>query len=72
MHHIIISDKLSFVITIVEINDHIQKRLDQDIKNGMFDPEVRELIAYWAMEIKEIGYEKYLAQHWPSHSTTTN
>ncbi len=60
MHKIIIQDNLSHVITKVEINQAIQDKLDQDIKAGLFDKEVRELIAFWALEIKEIGFEEYL------------
>jgi mRNA-degrading endonuclease YafQ of YafQ-DinJ toxin-antitoxin module len=48
------------MITKVEINKSIQNKLDEDIKNGYFDSEVRDLIAFWITEIKEIGYEEYI------------
>lgn len=48
------------MITKVEINESIQNKLDEDIKNGYFDSEVRDLIAFWITEIKEIGYEEYI------------
>ena len=48
------------MITKVEINEYIQNKLDVDIKNGYFDSEVRNLIAFWLTEIKEIGYEEYV------------
>lgn len=48
------------MITIVEINESIQNKLDEDIRNGLFDREVRDLIAFWITEIKEIGYEEYV------------
>jgi mRNA-degrading endonuclease YafQ of YafQ-DinJ toxin-antitoxin module len=47
------------MITNVEINESIQNNLDEDIKNGYCDREVRDLIAFWITEIKEIGYEEY-------------
>ena len=46
--------------TKVEINESIQAKLDEDIKGGLFDREVRDLIAFWMIEIKEIGYEEYI------------
>ena len=48
------------MITSVEINESIQKQLDEDIRVGLFDREVRDLIAFWIIEIKEIGYEEYI------------
>jgi len=48
------------VITNVEINQEIQKQLDKDIKNGLFKSEVRELIAFWIIEIGEVGFEEYI------------
>lgn len=45
--------------TKVEINESIQSKLDQDIKLGLLKKEVRDLIAFWIIEIKEIGYEDY-------------
>jgi mRNA-degrading endonuclease YafQ of YafQ-DinJ toxin-antitoxin module len=53
-------DKLSLMITRVEINEKIQNKLDKDIEDGHFDSDVRELIAFWIMEIKEIGYDEYI------------
>lgn len=49
----------------VEINQEIQKQLDKDIKKGLFKKEVRELIAFWMLEISEIGYEEYLKSTFP-------
>ena len=48
------------MITSVEINETIQKKLDEDIQAELFDSEVRDLIAFWIMEIKEVGYEEYI------------
>jgi mRNA-degrading endonuclease YafQ of YafQ-DinJ toxin-antitoxin module len=53
-------DKLSWMITSVEINESIQKQLDEDIQVGLFEREVRDLISFWIIEIKEIGYEEYV------------
>lgn len=60
MFKVIICDKLPYMITRVEINDSIQDKLDEDIRIGLFDGEVRDLIAFWVTEIKEIGYEEYI------------
>lgn len=57
---VIIRDKLSFMITKVEISESVQDKLDEDIRIGLFDREVRDLIAFWITEIKEIGYEEYI------------
>jgi hypothetical protein len=48
------------MITRVEINESIQRQLDEDIRMGLFDREVRDLIAFWIIEIKEIGYDEYI------------
>ena len=48
------------MITTVEINESIQDKLDEDIRIGFFDREVRDLIAFWLIEITEIGYEEYI------------
>ena len=48
------------MITKVEINEDIQKKLDRDIKSGLFKKEVRDLIAFWIVEIGEVGFEEYL------------
>lgn len=48
------------MITKIEINESIQDKLDEDIRIGLFDREVRDLIAFWIIEIKEIGYEEYI------------
>lgn len=48
------------VITVVEINNKIQKKLDNDIKEGLFQKEVRDLIIFWMTELGEIGFEEYL------------
>lgn len=42
------------------MNEDIQDKLDLDIKNGFFKREVRDLVAFWIMELKEIGYQDYL------------
>jgi mRNA-degrading endonuclease YafQ of YafQ-DinJ toxin-antitoxin module len=60
LQDIITRDKLPYMITNVEINESIQKQLDKDIRDGLFEGEVRDLIAFWIMEIKEIGYEEYI------------
>ena len=57
---VVMYDKLSCMITSVEVNESIQKKLDEDIRTGRFDVEVRDLIAFWITEIKEIGYEEYI------------
>ncbi|RLA61679.1 MAG: hypothetical protein DRQ88_08385 [Epsilonproteobacteria bacterium] len=46
--------------TIVVINENIQNQLDKDIKSSLFDEEVRYLVAFWKMEIEEIGFDDYL------------
>jgi hypothetical protein len=48
------------MITSVEINESVQKQLYEDIRMGLFDREVRDLIAFWIIEIKEIGYAEYI------------
>jgi hypothetical protein len=48
------------MITRVEINESIQEKLDEVIRIGPFYREVRDLIAFWIIEIKEIGYEEYI------------
>ena len=48
------------MITNVEINENIQKKLDRDIKSGLFKKEVRDLIAFWIVEISEVGHEEYV------------
>ena len=48
------------MITKVEINESIQAKLDEDIRGGLFDREVRYLIAFWIIEIKEIGHDEYI------------
>ncbi|MCB9094262.1 MAG: hypothetical protein H6621_04250 [Halobacteriovoraceae bacterium] len=57
---VIIRDKFSCVTTVVQINEAIQRKLDEDIKVGRFNAEIRDLIAFWATEIREIGYEEYI------------
>lgn len=57
---VVLYDNLSRMITMVEINESIQSQLDRDIKSGLLDNEVRDLIAFWSTEIKEIGYEEYI------------
>lgn len=37
-----------------------KKKLDEDIHAELFESEVRDLIAFWITEIKEIGYEEYI------------
>ncbi|MBL6991991.1 MAG: hypothetical protein ISR65_19565 [Bacteriovoracaceae bacterium] len=46
--------------TVVVINENIQTKLDKQIKEGLFDGESRYLIAFWKMEIEEMGYEEYI------------
>ena len=46
--------------TTVVINENIQNQLDKDIKSSLFDEEVRYLVAFWKMEIEEIGFDDYL------------
>lgn len=53
------------MLTKVEINESIQKQLDEVIRGGLFDAEVRDLIAFWIMEIKEIGSEEYIKSALP-------
>lgn len=64
------------MITKVEINESIQSKLDKDIKDGLFNKEVRELIAFWMMDIKDIGYEEYikspLAESFNDHELKDN
>ncbi len=48
------------MITKIVINEAIQQKLDRGIKSSLFKKEVRDLIAFWMMEIKEIGYEEYI------------
>ena len=48
------------MITKVEINETIQSKLDKDIRAGLFNKEVRELIAFWIMDISDIGYKEYI------------
>ena len=60
MKRVITCDNISPWITIVEINESIQDKLDRDIKLGLFTKEVRDLIAYWIIEIGELGYEDYI------------
>lgn len=48
------------MITVVKINEHVQKKLDEDIRRGHFTSVVVDLIAFWMMEIREIGYEEYI------------
>lgn len=48
------------MITVVEINEAIQKQLDEDIRAGYFESEVRDLIAFWIMEMREVVYEEYI------------
>jgi len=57
---VVMYDKLSCMITSVEVNESIQKKLDEDIRTGRFEVKVRDLIAFWITEIKEIGYEEYI------------
>ncbi len=60
MNSVIIYGKLSNVITRVVINKSIETKFNKDLKQGLFNVEVRDLIEYWITEIEELGYEEYL------------
>lgn len=49
--------KLPNVITKVVINKNIGTKFKKDLKQGLFNPEVRDLIEYWISEIEEQGYK---------------
>ena len=44
----------------VVINKTIEKEFVRNLKNGLFKPEVRDLIEYWITEIEEFGYKEYV------------
>ena len=52
--------KLSIVITRVVINKNIEMKFNKDLKQGLFNSEVRDLIEYWITEIEDLGYEEYI------------
>lgn len=47
------------MITKVVVNKSIEIRFNKDVKNGFFNPEVRDLIEYWITEIEDLGYNEY-------------
>lgn len=47
------------MITKVIINKNIETKFNKDLKNGFFNPEVRDLIEYWVTEIEDLGYDEY-------------
>ena len=47
------------MITKVVINKSIEIKFNKDVKNGLFNPEVRDLIEYWITEIEDLGYNEY-------------
>ncbi len=50
---------MSDVITKVVINKSIENSFNKDLKSGVFNLEVRDLIEYWITEIEYLGYEEY-------------
>ena len=48
------------MITRVVINKSIEKKFNNDLKQGLFNAEVRDLIEYWITEIEDLGYEEYI------------
>lgn len=47
------------MITKVVINKSIETKFNKDLKQGLFNAEVRDLIEYWVTEIEDLGYEEY-------------
>ncbi len=48
------------MITKVVINKNIETNFNKDLKKGLFNPEVRDLIEYWITEIEDLGYDEYV------------
>lgn len=48
------------MITKVVINKNVKKKFNKDLKQGLFNAEVRDLIEYWITEIEDLGYEEYV------------
>ncbi len=48
------------MITRVVINKSIEIQLNKDIKAGLFNAEVKDLIKYWVTEIEDLGYNEYI------------
>ncbi len=48
------------MITEVVINKSIEIKFNRDLKKGLFNPEVRDLIEYWITEIEDLGYDEYV------------
>lgn len=47
------------MITKVIISKNIEKKFNKDLKEGLFNSEVRDLIEYWVTEVEDLGYEEY-------------
>ena len=47
------------MITKVIVNKSIETRFNRDLKQGLFNAEVRDLIEYWITEIEGLGHEEY-------------
>ncbi len=47
------------MITKVLISKNIESKFYKDMKNGLFNSEVRDLIEYWITEIEDLGYADY-------------
>ena len=47
------------MITKVVINKIIESKFNKDLKSGLFNSEVRDLIEYWVTEIEDLGYDEY-------------
>ena len=47
------------MITKVVVNKNIETKFNKDLKQGLFNVEVRDLIEYWITEIEDLGYEEY-------------
>jgi len=59
LQEIIIYDNLSNMITKVIISKSIENKFNKDVKRGLFNPEVSDLIEYWITEIEDLGYSEY-------------
>jgi mRNA-degrading endonuclease YafQ of YafQ-DinJ toxin-antitoxin module len=47
------------MVTKVIIYKNIEDKFNKDVKKGLFNPEVRDLIEYWVTEIEDLGYDEY-------------
>lgn len=59
LKRVIIYGKLLIMITKVIINISIENKFNKDVRNGLFSPEVKDLIEYWITEIEDLGYSEY-------------